>query len=119
MQMHLLVFVSAGCPCIMLCGLPGIHGAVTAGMQGMGVSTPMAAAVAEATVGLLRVLHMPKGMMFTIGAKSMMLARGMLPINLVRDGRTMSDDGARPKVHVIMAPLTTKDSPIYDLRIEN
>ncbi|MNN95372.1 hypothetical protein D3C81_2141630 [compost metagenome] len=46
---------------------PGIHGAAVAGMQGMGVSTPMAAAVAAATVGLARLWHMPKVGMFTSG----------------------------------------------------
>lgn len=32
---------------------PGAHGATIAGIQGIGVKTPIAAAVAEATVGLL------------------------------------------------------------------
>jgi hypothetical protein len=67
----------------------------------------MAAAVAAATVGLLGVLHMPNGMMFTIGEKSMMLARGTLQSILVRAGSTTSDDGASPKVQVIMAPRVT------------
>ena len=33
-------------------GTPGAHGVGVLGTQGMGVSTPSAAAVAEATVGL-------------------------------------------------------------------
>jgi len=57
-------------------GAPGTHGAGVLGMQGMGVSTPMAAAVAAATVGFAGDMHMPKGMMFTIGTLSMMLASG-------------------------------------------
>ena len=36
-------------------------------MQGIGVSTPRAAAVAAATVGFAIELHIPNGMMFTIG----------------------------------------------------
>ncbi len=35
-------------------GEPGIHGAVVFGMHGMGVSTPLAADVADATVGLAK-----------------------------------------------------------------
>ncbi len=66
-QVHILLFVSAGWPCTIHCGLPGIHGATIAGTQGMGVSTPCAAAVADATVGFDKVLHMPKGSMFTMG----------------------------------------------------
>lgn len=42
-------------------GEPGIQGAVVTGIQGIGVKTPNAAAVAEATVGFARDVHMPKG----------------------------------------------------------
>lgn len=48
-------------------GAPGIQGVAVAGIQGMGVSTPSAAAVAAATIGLAKLWHMPKGMMFTRG----------------------------------------------------
>ena len=46
---------------------PGTHGAGVAGMQGMGVSTPRAAAVAAATTGFDGDMHIPNGMMFTMG----------------------------------------------------
>ena len=46
---------------------PGIQGAGTLGMHGMGVSTPAAAAVADATVGFAGDLHIPNGLMFTMG----------------------------------------------------
>ena len=46
---------------------PGDHAEVVTGMQGCGVSTPIAAAVAAATCGLACVWHIPKGAMFTIG----------------------------------------------------
>jgi hypothetical protein len=46
---------------------PGAHGAGVFGMQGIGVSTPSAAAVAEATAGFAMEKHMPKGMIFTSG----------------------------------------------------
>jgi len=46
------------------------------GCRAMGVKTPIAADVAEATVGLARLLHMPKGMIFTIGLWSIIFAAG-------------------------------------------
>jgi len=46
---------------------PGTHGAGVLGIQGMGVSTPRAAAVAAATVGFASDVHTPKGMMLTMG----------------------------------------------------
>jgi hypothetical protein len=36
-------------------------------MQGIGVSTPNAAAVAAATAGLAGDIHIPNGMMFVMG----------------------------------------------------
>jgi hypothetical protein len=48
-------------------GDPGTQGAVVTGTQGIGVKTPKAAAVAAATEGLAGELHIPKGMMFTMG----------------------------------------------------
>lgn len=70
----------------------------------MGVSTPIAADVAEATVGFDSDWHMPKGMMFTIGAMSKMVPISMLP-HLGRSGiTTISDDGAMPNVHWSVAP---------------
>lgn len=55
---------------------PGAYGAVVTGMQGMGVKTPKAAAVADATDGFAIELHIAKGMIFSIGILSMMLAMG-------------------------------------------
>lgn len=81
-------------------GEPGIHGAAMAGTQGIGVSTPIAAAVAAATVGLARELHMPKGSMFTMGLLSITFAIAMeVEIAVVLDGSTINVDGADPKVH--------------------
>jgi hypothetical protein len=67
-HMSLEVLLSAGEPFIMTVGAPVTQGAVVTGMQGWGVRTPDAAAVAAATCGLLGVVHMPKGAMFAIGA---------------------------------------------------
>src|SRR5258706_11789794 len=66
---HMLVAVSAGAPLICTVGEPGDHGEVVTGMQGCGVSTPSAAEVAAATCGFDNVMHIPKGMMLTFGAK--------------------------------------------------
>ncbi|MDD1669388.1 MAG: hypothetical protein LUO97_06260 [Methanomicrobiales archaeon] len=87
-------------------GDPGVQGVVT-GMQGMGVRTPNAAAVAEATVGFERVVHMPKGKMFTIGAKSMMVATGFFSALTMLNGRMVRLDGATPKGHFRIAPMVT------------
>lgn len=113
-HMHTLQLerINAGCPCTNTWGLPGIQGEVMAGMHGIGVNTPIAAEVAAATVGLDRVLHMPKGMMFTMGAKSMIFPLGTLLSISVRPGLAINDEGAMPKVHVMIAPVTTYESPI-------
>lgn len=67
-HMHWLVLLRAGMLLINTVGDPGAHGAGVLGTQGTGVSTPRAADVAAATAGLARLVHMPKGMMFTRGA---------------------------------------------------
>jgi len=99
------VLFRAGMPPIMQVGEPGVQGIVT-GMQGMGVRTPRAAAVAAATVGFAMDIHMPKGGMLTIGAQSMMVAAGA-PAMVLLIGRTFSVEGAIPKVHIIIAPVVT------------
>ena len=57
-------------------GAPTIHGEAVAGTHGIGVRTPLAAAVADATVGFVGAEHVPKVGMFTIGLWSIMLAAG-------------------------------------------
>ena len=107
-HMQVEVLLSAGLLAMRTVGEPGAQGAVVTGMQGMGVSTPSAAAVAEATAGLDGVMHMPKGMMFTMGTKSMMFAAGMLEHMVLFTGRTVKVPGAAPKLHISVAPLTTR-----------
>ena len=80
-------------------GDPGIQGAGVAGMHGIGVSTPSAAAVAAATVGLARLLHIPNGIMFTNGLLSIIFAIGMLPTIVRLVGSTFNVPGAMPKEH--------------------
>src|ERR1017187_9151298 len=88
-------------------GAPGTQGAGVFGIHGMGVSTPRAAAVAAATVGLAGDMHMPNGMMFIIGTWSMMLASGTWSVNVLFTGSTTSELGAMPKVHIMLAPMQT------------
>ena len=78
-----------------------------AGTQGIGVSTPIAAAVAEATVGLLGDWHMPKGRILAIGTKSMMVAFGLFWIIGRRGTVTIKVEGVIPKVHFNVAPMQT------------
>lgn len=68
-QLHINLesLVSAGLPPIKSVGLPGTQGETVTGMHGIGVSTPIAAAVADATIGLAILLHIPKGVIFIMG----------------------------------------------------
>jgi len=71
-----LVLFKAGMLPNITVGEPGVHGAGMTGTQGIGVSTPIAAAVAEATVGFARDVHTPNGRILTIGTLSIMFAAG-------------------------------------------
>lgn len=85
---------------------PGAQGAVMTGMQGIGVSTPIAAAVAAATVGFAIDWHIPKGLMFNIGAKSIMFAIGIF-CTIGLNPTTVRTEGAIPKLHCIIALFVT------------
>ena len=93
LHMHLLELFSAGLPPT----ITGAQGAAHAGIHGMGVSTPIAAAVALATVGFAGLLHIPK----VIGGFgiSIIVANGMLPPTAVDWDVTVSGAGAAPNVH--------------------
>ena len=113
-QTHLALLISAGMFITFTCP-GGAQGAVITGTQGIGVSTPQAAAVAEATVGLAIDVHMPKGSMLDMGAMSMMFAISIFP-HLGRKGTvTISDDGAIPKLHCSIAPIQTKFPIVFIL----
>lgn len=86
---------------------PGVQGAGVFGTHGIGVRTPDAAAVADATVGLEIDVHMPKGIILIIGAWSMIVAAGTFPQVTRFVGKTTRLLGATPKVHVMLAPFTT------------
>ena len=100
------LLLRAGMPAIKTFGEPGIQGAVVTGMQGMGVSTPIAAAVAAATVGFEGEMHIEKGRMLTRGLLSMILAIGIAVLTLFT-GRTVNEPGAIPKLHFSIAPPHT------------
>ncbi len=87
-------------------GLAGIQGATIAGTQGIGVKTPRAAAVAAATVGLERVLHIPNVEIFTIGMKSVIVATDNPAANTGNLGSTANDTGATPNEQEHKAPQT-------------
>ncbi len=104
-QLHLDVLFSAGDLRSVTVGDPGAQGAVT-GRQGVGVSTPLAAAVAEAVVGFASDEHMPNGGILVIGIESSILAAAILsPVTV---GTVTSNvDGAAPKLQDILAVAAT------------
>ncbi len=66
-HINLEVLLRAGIFPTRTVGDPGTQGAGVLGTQGIGVKTPKAAAVAAATVGFAMEVHIPKGIMFTMG----------------------------------------------------
>lgn len=107
LHMHFDALFSAGAVPRITVGEPGTQGAAVTGMHGMGVRTPMAAAVAAATIGFEGDWHIPNGGMFSMGLLSMMLAAGGPPPSTLFIGSTTSADGATPNVHCKLAPVTT------------
>jgi len=107
MQLHIDELSRAGNPPFVTVGEPGAHGAAVAGIQGIGVSTPNAAAVALATTGFAGDMHIPKGMIFTMGAKSMIVAAGIDDVEVVGADVATSVLGAIPNVHISIAPVQT------------
>jgi len=106
-HISLHVSLSAGISPSNTVGAPGVQGAGVTGTQGIGVNTPIAAAVADATAGLAKLVHIPNGMMFTNGLLSMTLAAAMLPVIILLRGNTTKVLGASPKLHCSVAPEHT------------
>jgi len=108
-QVHisLEVLFKAGIPPMRKRGDPGAQGASVTGTQGCGVKIPKAADVAEATWGLAIELHIPKGIILTMGTWSMMLAAGVGTISRFC-GRTVRTLGVKPKLHFRVAPIHTQ-----------
>ena len=78
---------------------------IVCGMQGCGVRTPSAAAVAEATIGLVNVVHIPKGPTFVMGAASNIVAAGFPSASTIEFCVTFNGAGAVPKEHIRFAPI--------------
>lgn len=97
--------MAAGILAISTLGLPGVQGAGVTGIQGMGVSTPSAAVVAAATAGFAKELHIPKGKILTKGLLSIIFAAGFLSVITRLVGKTIKDEGAKPKEHCNSAPI--------------
>jgi hypothetical protein len=95
--------VSAGMLPIKVFAAPGFHGPNGTGTHGIGVSTPSAAAVAAATVGFDRLVHIPKGGMFIDGTMSLIVAAGLPSMKTRLVGNTLSVDGATPKLQLNIA----------------
>jgi hypothetical protein len=110
--MHMLGAVSAGLPPMIVRGATGVHVPTGTGTHGIGVSTPSAAAVADATDGFANELHMPNGGMLAPGTTSAIVAAG-LPSMITRlVGITFNVDGAMPKLHASIAVAVTFGVPM-------
>jgi len=107
MHMQVETAVSAGKLPTNNVGAPGVHGVAVTGMQGMGVKTPIAEDVAEATVGLEGVIHIPNGGIFTMGLKSIIVATGLFSAITILRGRTDRVEGAIPNEQVMVALRVT------------
>jgi hypothetical protein len=107
-QLHISLELSfrAGKLAIITVGQPGAHGAAITGVQGCGVSAPIAAAVAAATIGFAMLLHIPKGAIFAPGLLSIIVAIGIFDCTLLFGG-TFKVEGAAPNVHFNIAPPET------------
>ena len=76
-------------------------------MQGCGVRTPNAAAVAAATCGLARLLHIPHDEILTMGAASVMTSMGLPSAKTVILFVDVRFPGVVPKLHMHIAPVVT------------
>lgn len=101
----MLPSVRHGCPPTSTVNCAGIHAAVT-GVHGCGVSTPNAAAVAEATAGFVSDEHIPNGPMFANGAPSATTHAGTPPMRVVKLDVPLKTLGIVPNVHRVVPPVT-------------
>jgi hypothetical protein len=106
MHVHISPLQTTGPVGMMTIGFEGSQGATVAGMHGIGVNTPRAAAVADATVGLVIVEHIPNVMIFTIGIISAIETTGNPHAKTGFFGITEREDGAVPNEHLHNAPQT-------------
>jgi hypothetical protein len=83
----------------------GVQGDPVAGTHGCGVSVPWAAAVAEATCGLPRLLHMPNVGILVCGTVLAAVATGAVAATAGTDTRRVV--GTVPMEQVIVVPAVT------------
>jgi len=86
---------------------PGFQGEEGLGTQGIGVSTPRAAAVAAATAGLAGDVHMPKGDTFVIGTMSATFPASPTVVVTRGGGVALNMEGAVPRLQSNSAPVQT------------
>lgn len=117
-QLHINVLssLSAGILPIKIVGLPTTQGATVKGIQGIGVGTPKAAAVADITVGLTTLVHMAKGKTLSIATLSTIFAAGISTITLLVDSVT-NVEGAVPNVQESKALPVTKNPITFPLNL--
>jgi hypothetical protein len=99
--------VKTGFPPARHFGDVAVQGPATAGIQGCGVNTPNAAAVAAATCGFAILEHIPQLEILTLGAKSIIVATGFPSAKTKFCEVTLSVAGVVPKGHKILAPAAT------------
>ncbi len=83
-------------------GEPGAQGAGITGTQGAGANITGGGLI---VAGLAGQLHIPKGGIFPIGLKSIIVPIGLDDTMTVVCALAMRVDGAAPKVHCIVAPV--------------
>lgn len=83
------------------------HVPIGFGVHGCGVSTPNAAAVAEATAGLLIEVHIPIGVIFVLGSQSLIVAAGFPSIRTLCWFVVFNIPVPMPIVQTVVAPVTT------------
>ena len=97
-QIAIDVLFKAGMPPSIKVGEPGAQTDVT-GVHGIGVRTPKAAAVAAATAGFAKLMHMPKGITSAKGVAEFIFPAGISLLVVRERGSTSRTLGAIPKLH--------------------
>lgn len=90
-----------------------VHVPAGTSVQGCGVNTPSAAAVAACTAGFISDVHMANGGRFVLGAQSVTVATGIFPISTFVCDVTFNTLGAVPKVHMHCVPVVTYTIPTH------
>jgi len=85
----------------------GLHGIIGMGMHEPGTKTGTGPAIFQ-FIGFAGDLHVPKAGIFSMGIKSISVARGLvLPVIAIAKGKTSISLAPAPNVHFILAPIQT------------